>query len=226
MKDKKLGPFKALIFDQDGTLLDAEAMHLQSWVVVAKKHGVSFTENNFCDFAGKGDLSIANYVKKKGNLELSPDELREEKRNYYKKHLDDIGLTTGALNILKQGKNARIPMALATISPREETMSAVKRLGMDKYLTVIVDKDFVGDDRIKPNPDIYLAAAKQLGVQPQNCCVFEDSLTGVEAAKAAGMTCIAVPTKYSKHFDYSKADLVIETLSRIKIEYNTVYIKK
>jgi len=215
---KKLGSFKALIFDQDGTLLDTETMHCKSWIRIAKKHKVSFTKEDFKGFAGKGDLVIANYVKEKGNLDMSGDDLREEKRDFYKKHLDSIGLTNGALHILKQGKKAKMPMAMATISPKEETMRAVKRLGLGKYLTVIIDKDYVGDDRIKPYPDIYLAAAKKLGINPKDCCAFEDSLTGVEAAKAAGMTCIAIPTKYSRHFDYSQADLVIKGLDRVIIK--------
>ncbi len=220
----KLGSFKAFIFDQDGTLLDAEAWHCKSWIEVAKNYGVIFSENDFKMFAGKGDLAIARFIKNRGNLSITAEDLKEEKRDYYKLHLDSIGLCDGVLDLLKKAKKEGLLLALATISHKEETLKAVKRLGLDKYFDVIVDKDDIGQ-RIKPLPDIYLAAAKKLKISPKNCCAFEDSLTGVEAAKAARMVCIAIPTKYSKHFDYSKADLIINSLSDLKVENNFIIRK-
>lgn len=225
MKQTKLGPFTGLIFDQDGTILDAELGHCNSWIKVAAHHKVTFGEETFKRFAGMGDTAIGKFVAKEINPTLSADgdevlkeglALKEEKREVYKHLVDDLPLMPGAKNLLTKAKQLDVPMAIATISPSRETQQTVKNHGLDKFFSVIVTIDDMDHpDRTKPAPDIYLAAARKLNLNPAHCLAFEDSLTGVQAALNANMQVIAVPTQYSAHFDYSSATIVAKSLQSV-----------
>jgi len=217
-----LGPFSALIFDQDGTLLDAEAMHCESWRKVGEAVGSPFDEALFRSFAGKGDPAIAAHVA--NGCAVSADELIERKRSHYRQHLDEIELMPGARAFLELARAAGMTLALATISPEAETRRAVQNHGLDALLSAVVHRESEVPGRVgqtvrsKPAPDIYLAAAALLGVDPSRCCAFEDSLTGVQAARAAGMAVVAIPTPYSRHFDYSAASAVARSFSQINVD--------
>ncbi|MFH1131075.1 MAG: HAD family phosphatase [Pseudomonadota bacterium] len=223
MSSKVLGPFAALIFDQDGTLLDAESMHCAAWCKVASDLKVEFHEKIFAAFAGKGDISIAEHVADQTQGAIVT-ELVEQKREYYREHLDEIPLIPGALSFLEKVKAAKLPMAIATISPAEETMRVVAKKGLAPFFSAIVhcESEVPGRPgqvvRAKPEPDIYLAAAARLNVAPERCCAFEDSLTGLTAAKNANMSAVVIPTCYSKHFDFSKADALTTSFGQIKVD--------
>jgi len=222
----RLGPFKALIFDQDGTILDAELGHCKSWITVAKNHSVVFSRGTFMRFAGKGDGAISRHLaarispELKGSTEEEPAfRLKEEKRNIYKSLIDSLPLMPGAEDLLTEAKKMAIPMAIATISPTEETLRTIKNHHLDRFFSVIVTIDDMDHpDQVKPAPVIYLAAARKLKMPAESCLAFEDSLTGVTAALGANMKVVAIPTDYSKHFDYSKATLAVKSLENVALE--------
>lgn len=92
----------------------------------------------------------------------------------------------------------------------------MKTAGLKKYFDIRVNGNDV--KKSKPNPDLYLLAAEKLGVKPKECVVIEDSVTGIHAAKNAGMFCIAVPNKYIKNGDFSKADIIVKSLKEIDLD--------
>ncbi|OGV90735.1 hypothetical protein A3A66_00575 [Microgenomates group bacterium RIFCSPLOWO2_01_FULL_46_13] len=224
----KLGPFQALIFDQDGTILDAELGHCQSWIEVASHHNSVFTKGTFKKFAGMGDTAIGKYLAIQINPHLEENteeikkigfELKEEKRNIYNRLIDSLPLMPGVEALLVEAKNIGVLMAIATISPVKETMRTIKNHHLDRFFSVVVTiDDMEHPDQTKPAPDIYLAAARKLKTDVQNCLAFEDSSIGVTAAFNAGMKVIAVPTEYSEHFDYSAATVMVSSLEKISIE--------
>ena len=209
-----LGPFDALIFDQDGTLLDAEQAHCDSWCAVASSRHIKFSAEIFASFAGKGDVAIARYLA--AERPQIADELVQLKRAEYAQHLSAITLIEGAVQVLERAKQRGFRLAMATISPGRETLQVVRERGLDQYLDVIVHREsqMPGEGnrpvREKPEPDIYLAAAALLGVRPELCCAFEDSLTGLSAAKEAGMAVVVKPTEFSRAFDFSRADRIVD----------------
>lgn len=218
-----LGPFGALIFDQDGTLLDAEALHCASWVRVAAEVGVVFDEGVFASFAGRGDLAIGEHFVVLGAGPAAA-QLVDRKRACYREQLDALELMPGARRFLERGEAAGLPMAMATISPEAETLRVVRRHDLDRFFAAIVHRESSVPGRpgavvrSKPAPDIYLAAAALLGVEPGRCCTFEDSPTGVMAARAAGMSVVAIPTRFSGHFDFSTADAVVQGFDDLDVE--------
>lgn len=218
----ELGPFAALIFDQDGTLLDAEALHCASWGRVAAAGGVRFDEQAFAAFAGRGDPTIAEHLVGRGAGRTAA-ELVERKRACYRERLDALQLMPGARRFLEQGQAAGLPLAMATISPAAETLRVLRGHDLERFFKVIVHRESAVPGRpgervrSKPAPDIYLAAAALLGVAPERCCAFEDSPTGVDAARAAGMTVVALPTRYSAHFDFTAADAVVRSFADLDV---------
>ena len=210
-----LGPFSALIFDQDGTLLDAESAHCRSWIQAAATVGVAFEETTFAHFAGKGDPAIARYVAARAAGDRNAEDLVADKRAIYRRSLPSITLNPGALEFLERCRGVGLPLAMATISPAAETATALRACGLQDFFQAVVTRESADprDERrrlrSKPAPDIYLAAAQALRVAPAQCCAFEDSLTGVQAALAAGMTVVALPTRYSRTQDLSMATVVV-----------------
>lgn len=112
--------------------------------------------------------------------------------------------------------NQGVPLALTTSSGRTGTSHILKKAGLLNTFDVIVtSEDYTNR---KPSPESYLTTAKKLHYNPVNCVAIEDSRVGVEAAKNAGMKCIALPNEYTKHQDFSKADLVVYSADNINIE--------
>ncbi len=224
----ELGRFDALIFDQDGTLLDAEALHCAAWCRVAAELGVPFDEAAFLPFAGLGDLEIARHLAglqtgATAELDAAPDTLVARKRRHYGERLDELPLMPGALDMLQRARQAGFKLAMATSSAAEETRRVVERLQLDRWLDLIVHRESADPGRPgqvvqpKPEPHIYLAAAAGLGVPPQRCCAVEDTFTGMQSARAAGMAVVAVPTRFSNHADFSRADGRADSLHSIEV---------
>ena len=123
----------------------------------------------------------------------------------------------GVNNLLPQLHAAGFPLGVASASDRKWIFRWLTSFDLETYFQVIASGDDIA--RNKPAPDVYLFAANQMGVQPENCLVFEDSLTGVQAAKSAGMTVIAVPNIITKALDFSQADGVIQELEEVTLEW-------
>lgn len=104
-------------------------------------------------------------------------------------------------------------MAIASSSSTEQIELVIKNLSLEKHIQHIHSGEH--EPFGKPHPGVYLSAAKSLGVNPRDCLVFEDSLTGLKAAKAAGMKCIAIPRSHYNRGGYEAADLVVDSLEDV-----------
>ncbi len=105
-----------------------------------------------------------------------------------------------------------------------KTERIINNLKVKEYFNVIVTRDHV--KRNKPNPDIYYKAAEVLNTKPEACCVFEDSDTGLMAAKNAHMFCVSIPNEVIKHRDFSKADVKVRSLNDINIKENKIVVNE
>ena len=104
-------------------------------------------------------------------------------------------------------------MAIASSSPKNQIDIVISKFGIKKYFHAVISRDDV--KKLKPHPDIYLKAVKNLKENSSECIALEDSESGVLAAKNAGVYVIAVPNKYTKHQDFSQADMIIDSLSEL-----------
>jgi HAD superfamily hydrolase (TIGR01509 family) len=115
-----------------------------------------------------------------------------------------------AITLVRRLAASDLRLAIASSSSPETIDAELNALGIGDAFSVRVSGDQV--TRSKPAPDVYLAAAQRLGVEPRGCLAIEDSPVGVSAAKAAGMTCVAVPTAWTRDGDFREADVTLESL--------------
>ncbi|MEM7342828.1 MAG: HAD-IA family hydrolase [Chloroflexota bacterium] len=217
---QKQMPFAALIFDHDGTLIDTETQDFRSCQVVFAEQGVTLTAEKWAETVvgrfGGYDLIFDELVAEKGG-DLTRDYLWTRLRASWRKNFDDSTLMPYVAELIPNLKSAGYRLAVATASDAQWANRWLTQFALIDYFEVIATKDNVTNN--KPAPDVYLYAAEQLAVQPEKCLVFEDSLAGVQAAKAAGMTVVAVPSPLTRSLDFSIADHVIDGLSPVRLSW-------
>jgi HAD superfamily hydrolase (TIGR01509 family) len=184
---------QAFIFDLDGTLADTMPVHFSVWQIVAERHGLTFPEERFYSLGGVPTPRIAAMLIEEAGLALDAFAVAAEKEQAY---VD--GLFSGALAVrpiepiiaIARARRAAGPMAIASGSSRRLVTHTLGALGIaDWFGAVVAAEDTV---RHKPEPDVFLEAARRLGVEPARCIVYEDTDLGLEAARRAGMTGVDV----------------------------------
>ena len=204
-----------VIFDLDGLLADTEKLHWRAYQEALRAHGATLTEADYVEHWVRTGKGIGDWVAQHG-LNLDPLALRSHKaRRYLELLTTDLRPMDGALKLLETLRGKKT-LALASSSYRDAVEGVVRGLDIGHYFQVIVTGLDV--ERVKPAPDIFLAAAQQAGAIPSQCVVFEDAEKGVLAALAAGMSCIAVPTEQTRHHNFSQATRVCSSLNEITPE--------
>lgn len=199
---------KACIFDFDGVIVDSERYHYLGWLEVAKAIGSDLTYEEYTPFKSAGRTKMIPYLFEKagrtmpeGDLEKY-SKLREEKIAVEIAKLNEKDVMSGIVDFLTLLNANNIPCAVASASA--SSIGVAKRFDLYKYFDAFVD----GNDKLprKPNPDIYLEAARRLNISPSDCVVFEDSITGVTGAKNARMYCVGFQTHFT-----DLADIIIDS---------------
>ena len=204
-----------VIFDLDGLLADTEKLHWRAYQEALRAHGATLTEADYVEHWVRTGKGIGDWVAQHG-LNLDPLALRSHKaRRYLELLTTDLRPMDGALKLLETLRGKKT-LALASSSYRDAVEGVVRGLDIGHYFQVIVTGLDV--ERVKPAPDIFLAAAQQAGAIPSQCVVFEDAEKGVLAALEARMSCIAVPTEQTRHHDFSQATRVCSSLSEVTLE--------
>jgi beta-phosphoglucomutase family hydrolase len=208
--DKKI----AVIFDMDGVLVDNSAFHDLAWKMIFEKYNNKITPEEIKNiFGGTNYLFVTKLLGKTDENEIKA--IAEEKealyREIYKEH---IQLPEGLLNLLNELKQNNIPMAVATSAPKVNLDFVFDTLNIHKYFDLVIDESFVKHG--KPDPEIYRVTAQKLNIVPENCIVFEDSVFGIQSAKANGMKVIGITTTFSEG-QINFADLVIKSFKEIDL---------
>jgi HAD superfamily hydrolase (TIGR01509 family) len=213
-------PFDAIIFDHDGTLIDTELPDFLGWQALYREYGLTLTLEYWASVAvghiGGSQFLIEDMINKHGNG-LTPAVLRNRIQQLWSVTFTQVELMPGVVTLLEQLRAAGYPLAIATASDRAWLDRWLPRFNLNPYFPVIATRDDVVNP--KPAPDVYLFAAKKLGVDPGRCLVFEDSQAGLRAAKAAGMTVVAVPSHVTRSLDFSRADEIVASLENVNLTW-------
>lgn len=213
-------PFDAILFDHDGTLVDTEQADLETCRLIYQEHGRDFSVDYWAryilGYMGGYDLVLDDLTRHNGHGPTR-EAVWLRFKELWAMTSENVQLMPGVTALLPQLHAAGYPMAVATASDRAWVQRWFTRFELWPYFQAIATGDDVKHN--KPAPDVYLFAASQLGVPPERCLVFEDSLPGLTAAKAAGMTVIAIPGPHMHHLDYSLADAIIANLETVTAEW-------
>lgn len=206
---------EAIICDLDGLLADTEKLHYGSYRVIFNDLGIELTEDFYKEHWIRDGKGIRDYV----NLyhpELELPYLRRRKRLEYIKLVEEEGTQMpGAIDFLKRVK-PHYRVTLASSSSSYSVNAVVDKLGIRGFFETFQTKESV--ENLKPAPDIFLKSAGSVGIAPGECLVLEDAQKGIDAASAAGMGSIAVPTVHTKGNNFSKATMICESLDEVTIE--------
>lgn len=198
----------AVIFDMDGVIINSNPFHKIALKEFCKKYGYDLTEEQlFQKIYGRTNKEwITNIFG-----EISQEQLAmyaEEKEGLFRKiYADAIEALKGIKNFIQILDDNQIPKAIGTSAPRANVDFVLEKTGLGGYFQTILDESHVSKG--KPNPEIYLKVAEALAFEPQNCVVFEDSISGVQAGKAAGCKVVGVLTTHSEE-ELDEADAFID----------------
>ena len=191
-----LNNIKAVLFDLDGTLVESMSMWGDIDVDYLKKFHLPVPEGLQKAIEGLSMYQTAVYFKENFAIEDSLEDIMDEwNRMAYKKYTTEIPLKPGVRAFLDVLKSKNIPCGIATSNSRILTEAILKSHQVENYFSVMVTGDEITNG--KPDPEVYLEAARKLGVAPEHCLVFEDIPFGIMAGKRAGMTVCAVEDDYS-----------------------------
>ncbi|MBI5731851.1 MAG: HAD family phosphatase [Candidatus Magasanikbacteria bacterium] len=193
---KKFLPWRAVLFDMDGIIIDSEVYWYAAEKKFAEKHGLNYTEKYRRGIMAVSPEELARIFQRRFGLkEKARQIIMERNRLAMDIYCRQARLLPGFLELMKKVRRAGFKTALVSSSPFLWVNPVLRRFKLKKYFDNIISAEEMPDKRGKPHPAIYLWSAKQLKVKPRECLVFEDSVNGVKAAKAAGMFCVAVPDK-------------------------------
>ena len=204
-----------VIFDLDGLLADTERLHRQAYQTALSHHGVLVTDEQYSEHWIREGKSITEWIRNH-NLALDADVVRQHKMRLYQQLIDtSLKPMEGALAALNRLQSAKL-LGLASSSYERDVRHVLRRLEITDCFRVIATGNHV--TKTKPSPEIFLYAASELGVAPENCVVIEDAEKGIIAAHAAGMKSIAIPTDCTHNNDFSKATLILGSLHDVTLD--------
>ena len=183
-----------IIFDCDGVLADSEKYSCASWLPVLERRGLRVSIEDIEPFIGKSDAALIEAFRQRGVPDLDDNALQEREREYFALVRGRLTGFPGEIACLEALKRERIPMAVASSGRHEKIAFTLDELGISGFFDAICSSTEVANG--KPAPDVFLLAAARLGIDPGECSVIEDSIAGIEAARAAGMTALGFTSTY------------------------------
>ncbi|TET89375.1 MAG: HAD family phosphatase [Methanomassiliicoccales archaeon] len=204
----------AVIFDLDGILVESERYKHKAWQKAFRTIGIEMSWEDFLqEWVVKGS-SFSETLERYGYQgTIEEDDLRPIVNEHYLRSIEeDICALPGAIDVLERLYD-EFPLGLASSSTKVYVDKTIEKLGIaDRFVATACGSEV---KRLKPSPDVLLLAAERMDVDPKVCVAIDDAPKGVLAAKGAGMSAIAVPTKDTQFGDFDKADIVLPSLNEI-----------
>ena len=210
---------KAILFDMDGLLLDTESIYTEVTQMIVGRYGKTFDWSVKSHMIGRDSYDAASYLVKALELPFEPEFYLEERNALLDERFPFAKPKAGAPELIKTLSDRNIPIAVATSSNEHHfKLKTSHHQDWFKYFDTVVTSNHPDVKHAKPSPDIFLTAAKTLGYTAENCLVFEDAPSGVQAANAAGMQVIAMPDPNMSHDSFRDATLIIDSLSEFDLD--------
>jgi beta-phosphoglucomutase family hydrolase len=185
------GSFRAYLFDCDGTIVDSMPLHYIAWKETLAEWNCVYEEKLFYAWGGRPVTEIISRLNEMQGLKMPIEAVAHRKEILY---LDQLAQLKAIPEVVEHidAQHGRIPMAVVSGSRRESVVNSLTSVHLlDKFDTMVCAEDYKNG---KPAPDAFLLAAERLGVAPKDCLVFEDTDLGIQAATAAGMASVRVPS--------------------------------
>jgi len=208
----------AVLFDMDGVIVANTDFHVDAWLAFTARHNRPLTlQQYFQHINGRTSADAMAYAFGRAISGDELAELTEEKeaiyRDLYAPHLQP---TPGLPEFLDALKAANVRLAVGTSAPQSNVGFTLDGLNIRSYFDAIVDASMISHG--KPNPEIYLTAARRVGVEPAHCVVFEDAFAGIEAGIRAGMNVVAVATSHTRaELETTGASLIVDTFADLTV---------
>ncbi len=189
------GPFKAYLFDCDGTIVDSMPLHYIAWKQMLPEWETQFPEELFYSLGGMPTADIVSLLNERNGTAMPPVETALRKEEIFYEILHELKAIPEVVEHI-DASHGTIPFAVVSGGTRDAVTRSLNALGLlDKFETLVCAGDYVN---AKPHPEPYLIAAKRLGVAPKDCLVFEDTDMGIQAATAAGMASVKIPQPWER----------------------------
>lgn len=214
---------EAVVFDMDGVIFDSEICVIESWKVVAERHGIKNIEEACRACLGLNGEASKKVMQYHYGKDFPYEAYNKEMSDIYHERYDNgkLPMKPGVTELLEFLKEHAVKIALASSTRSAVVIQELTDAGIVGYFDSIVCGDMVS--RSKPSPEIYLKACEKLGTAPENAAAVEDSFNGIRSAYAAGMQVIMVPdlVQPDEEMIY-KADLILKSLYEVKKEISAV----
>lgn len=189
------GPFRAYLFDCDGTIVDSMPLHYLAWSHVLATWNCEFPEQQFYAWGGAPTDAIVAELNRLHGLNMPVDEIALRKETFYLENLHRLQPIQEVVEHIEHS-HGDIPFAVVSGGTRESVVASLELLKLlDRFDTLVCAGDY---QRGKPDPEPFLVAAARLGVAPEDCLVFEDTDMGIQAATAAGMASVRIPPPWQR----------------------------
>lgn len=218
MENRK-GKKKALIFDMDGVLVDSEPFHFEAHRRALKPFGIELTkEDYFQSGISGGNKHLYEVIGEKYNIAIDFELAKKIKKQEYGELINEIKIIGGVKDVLEKFRG-KYRMAIASTTHMDYIHKTLQKVGIENYFEAFSSAKEL--EHGKPFPDVYLDAIKKLNTSPINCVAVEDSENGIEAAKRAGIKCIAIANHFTRLHDFSQADIILNRMQ--KLNEATIY---
>ncbi len=209
---------EAIIFDMDGVLVDSEPFHIEIENRLFKLNGIDVSDEEHLEYMGVATEVMWRKIAERHMLELSVEKLTQQSRTEsirFFSELTEIPVMPGLIELLEELKQKKYPMAVASSSFPEIIEIILTKTGLRSYFQIVVSSEEAG--KSKPEPDVFLLAARKLGIIPWNCLVVEDSFNGIKAAHAAQMSCVAYQSPGVDPRKQEHADVVVKSYKELAL---------
>ena len=206
---------KAILWDNDGVLVDTERLYFQATREILARAGVDLTQDMFVEYSLKKGKSVWHLAVEKGTPPDQVGRMRDERNARYGQLLQQENtVIEGVAETLP--KLHQFAMGIVTTSRREHFDIIHRSSDLLQYFSFILTREDY--DKSKPDPEPYLRGLEKMGVEKSECIVIEDSKRGLTAATRAGLRCLVIPTELNRNDDFSEAYLVPDTITAVTPE--------
>ncbi len=209
---------KGVVFDFDGLILDTELPVFRAWQEVFAEYEQELSLADWADYIGRSPDSFdpCEDLERTLGRKLDRDRIHAEHQRREAKLIESEGVMPGVVDLIGQARKRNLHLGIASSSERAWVVRHLERLGLVGAFETIRCSDDV--KRTKPEPDLYLAVIADWGIAASEAIALEDSPHGVSAAKAAGMSCVAVPNEMTRNLSFDHADLVLPSLAGMSLD--------